>query len=356
MRVASEAGPSMSLREPQGVPARGGGTAVTANALPKLVIQIPCLNEEKTLPGTLADLPTSLPGIGSIETLVIDDGSRDATSAVARSLGVTRVLRFPIRRGLARAFANGLMESLAMGADIVVNTDADNQYRGDDIAALVQPILDGRADMVIGDRQLDTIPHFSPLKKRLQKLGSLVVRLLSRTQVPDATSGFRAYSRDAALRLTVLSDFTYTLETVIQATQKSVHIASVPIRTNAATRESRLFHGMPNYIVRSTGTMLRLTLLYRPLRVFLWISALLLAASLGLFVRFFWIYVSHPGEQTGHVQSLVVAGALGVMGFLVASLGIVADLTAMNRRLLEEILTNSRTLRYPQSTHEPDRS
>ena len=313
----------------------------------KLVIQIPCLNEAGTLPATLADLPRSLPGIRSIETLVVDDGSRDGTSDVARHHGVNRVVRFPVRRGLARAFATGLMESLAMGADVIVNTDADNQYRGEDIAQLVAPIVEGRADVVIGDRQVDTIPHFSPLKKQLQKIGSWVVGKLAHARVPDTTSGFRAYSRDAALRLTVVSDFTYTIETLIQASQKSLHTSSVPIRVNPVLRESRLFASTWSYIHRSVRTMLRLYVIYQPLRVFLIMSALFLGAALVLFGRFLYFYFTlGGGVQTGHVQSLIVAGVLSIIGMLMLALGILADLTAMNRRLMEEILTNSRVLRY----------
>jgi glycosyltransferase involved in cell wall biosynthesis len=307
----------------------------------KLVIQIPCLNEEATLPGTYADLPRRIPGVDVIEVLVIDDGSTDRTSDVARELGVTRVLRFPSRRGLARGFDAGLRESLAMGADIVVNTDADNQYRGEDIARLVEPILAGRAEMVIGARPIDQIEHFSPLKKLLQRLGSGVVRALSHTDVPDATSGFRAYSREAALRLTVLTDFTYTLETLIQAGQKNLAITHVPIRTNAKTRESRLFGSMRSYIQRSLGTMFRVWVLYQPLKFFLTIAAATGAASLALFARFAWLYLTVEG-QTGHVQSLVVAGVLAIIAMLLAALGVLGDLIAMNRRLLEEIVVRER--------------
>jgi glycosyltransferase involved in cell wall biosynthesis len=310
----------------------------------KLVIQIPCLNEEASLPVTLADLPKSLPGIDSIEVLVVDDGSTDRTSEVARAHGVGRVRRFPARRGLARAFDAGLREALAMGADIIVNTDADNQYVGADVAKLVEPILARRADMVVGSRPIEAIAHFSPLKKALQRLGSAVVRALSNTDVPDATSGFRAYSREAALRLTVFTDFTYTLETLIQASQKNITIAHVPIRVNGVLRESRLFRGMGSYISRSLGTMVRVYLLYRPLRFFLALAAIFMTASLVLFTRFVVLFLMTPG-QTGHVQSIVVGGVLGVMGALFVALGVLADLSAMNRRLLEEIVVNTRKQR-----------
>jgi glycosyltransferase involved in cell wall biosynthesis len=313
----------------------------------KLVIQIPCLNEEASLPVTLADLPRSLPGIDRIEYLVIDDGSTDRTSDVARAHGVHRVVRFPSRRGLARGFDAGLREALAMGADIIVNTDADNQYQGADVAKLVEPILAGRADMVVGTRPIDSIEHFSPLKKMLQRLGSGVVRRLSNTDVPDATSGFRAYSREAALRLTVLTGFTYTLETLIQASQKNITLAHVPIRVNGKLRESRLFRGMGSYISRSLGTMLRVYLLYQPLKFFLSLSGLALAVSLLLFVRFLVIFWLQP-VQSGHVQSLIVAGVMAVIGALFLALGVLSDLIAMNRRLLEEIVVNTRLARLEQ--------
>jgi glycosyltransferase involved in cell wall biosynthesis len=318
----------------------------------KLVIQIPCLNEESTLPTTLADLPRSLPGVSSIETLVVDDGSDDRTSEVARAAGVTRVVRLSAHGGLASAFARGLEEALAMGADIIVNTDADNQYRGADIERLIAPILGGRADMVIGARPIDTTAEFSPLKKWLQKIGSMAVRALSRTHVPDATSGFRAYSRNAAMRLTVVTTFTYTLETLIQAGQKRITIAHVPIRTNPKLRDSRLFSNMGTYITRSVGTLVRVYILYQPLRVMIAISAGFLLAALALLARAVYFYFRVGGEagQSGHVQSLVLAAALAVIGVLVAILGIMSDLTAMNRRLIEEVLTNSRIMRFGEDT------
>lgn len=321
----------------------------------KLVIQIPCLNEEATLPATVADLPRQIPGIDTIELLVIDDGSDDRTSDVARELGARRVIRFPARRGLARAFEAGLREALAMGADIVVNTDADNQYQGADIATLVRPILERRADMVVGTRPIDQIEHFSPLKKFLQKLGSGVVRRLARADVPDATSGFRAYSREAALRLTVVTNFTYTLETIIQASRKNITVASVPIRTNGMLRESRLFKGMRAYISRSLGTMFRVYVLYQPLKFFLTLSALFGTGAAVLFGRFAWLYLTTPG-QTGHVQSVIVGGVLAMIAALFAALGVLADLTAMNRRILEEVVMHSRALRYGRTRKEEEHS
>ncbi len=319
----------------------------------KLVIQVPCLNEEESLPATFADLPRSLPGIDTIEFLVIDDGSTDRTSEVARELGAHRVVRFPGRRGLARAFEAGLREALAMGADIIVNTDADNQYQGQDIGKLVAPIIERRADMVIGTRPIDQIEHFSPLKKFLQRLGSRVVRTLSQNDVPDATSGFRAYTREAALKLTVLTGFTYTLETLIQAGQKDIAITHVPIRTNGKLRESRLFRGMRAYIQRSLGTMFRVYVLYQPLRFFWSISSVFLIASAVLFARFVWIWIVTPGPP-GHIQSVIVAGALAVIGFIVAVLGVIADLIAMNRRLTEEILLHVRSTRARDTSSRED--
>jgi glycosyltransferase involved in cell wall biosynthesis len=318
----------------------------------KLVIQIPCLDEESTLPTTLADLPHALPGVSSIETLVIDDGSEDRTCEVARAAGVTRVVRLSAHRGLASAFARGLDEALAMGADVIVNTDADNQYRGADIERLIAPILAGRADMVIGTRAIDAIAEFSPLKKWLQKFGSMAVRRLSSTHVPDATSGFRAYSRNAAMRLTVVTNFTYTLETLIQAGQKSLTIAHVPIRTNPKLRESRLFSNMGTYISRSVGTLARVYILYQPLRVMIGISSGFMLAAVVLFARavYFYFRVGGQAGQSGHVQSLVLAAALAVIAVLVAILGILSDLTAMNRRLIEEVLTNSRLMRFGDDT------
>jgi glycosyltransferase involved in cell wall biosynthesis len=320
----------------------------------KLVIQIPCLNEERTLPVTVADLPRALPGVDTIEYLVIDDGSADRTSDVARSLGA-HVIRFASRRGLARAFDAGLREALSMGADVIVNTDADNQYQGGDIGKLIQPILEKRADMVVGTRPIDGIEHFSPLKKTLQRLGSSVVRRLANSDIPDATSGFRAYSREAALKLTVLTNFTYTLETLIQANRKNIAVTHVPIRTNGKLRESRLFTGMGAYIQRSLGTMFRVYVLYEPMKFFFTISMIFITSSLLLFGRFAWI-LWHTTGQPGHVQSVIVAGALAVIGFLMAALGVLADLTAMNRRMMEEITLNTRLQRLQSEQSQRDRS
>ena len=310
----------------------------------KLVIQIPCLNEEATLPVTVADLPRTVPGFDTVELLVIDDGSSDRTSEVARQLGAQRVVRFASHRGLARAFAIGLSEALAMGADVVVNTDADNQYRGADVLQLVQPILERRADMVIGARPIEDIPHFSPVKKTLQRLGSAVVRTLSRVDVPDATSGFRAYSRDAVLRLTVITNFTYTLETIIQAGQKSIAVTSVPVHTNGKLRESRLFRGVWSYVGHSLVTILRVWVLYQPLRFFLVLGAPCFAGALVALARYAWLALRTPGPA-GHLPTLLVGCALAVIGVLLAAIGVLGDLTAMNRRLMEEVVINTRLQR-----------
>ncbi len=250
----------------------------------KLIIQIPCFDEEQTLPGTLADLPRELPGVDDVEWLVVDDGSTDATIEVARRHGVDHIVRLTNNKGLAAAFQAGLDACLKLGADLIVNTDADNQYHGGDIEKLVQPILAGQADMVIGDRETDQIDHFSPLKKRLQRLGSAVVRRASGTNVPDTTSGFRAYNREAALQLQVVSKFTYTLETIIQAGKQTVAVDHVPIRTNDKTRESRLFPSMWSYVRRNTASIFRIYALYEPLRLFL--AAAVVAALIG---AFFWV-------------------------------------------------------------------
>ena len=304
----------------------------------KLIIQIPCYNEEQSLPVTLKDLPTRIDGIDTIEVLVIDDGSTDRTAEVARELGVHHVVRFTSNQGLARAFAAGLDASLKLGADIIVNTDADNQYCGEDIAKLVEPILLGKANIVVGTRDIKNIPHFSFMKKLLQRLGSSFVRSISNTTLPDTTSGFRAYDREAAMRLNVFSDFTYTLETIIQAGEHGLAITHVPIRTNKVLRESRLFSSTGEYIGRSLTTILRIYTMYRPLRVFTAAASILLLSGLILVGRFFYYYLTLPHVQTGHIQSLVVASILIVIGFQVFLFGLIADLTAKNRKLIEDIL------------------
>lgn len=302
----------------------------------KLIIQIPCFNEEQTLPETIGDLPDSIRGVDTIETLIIDDGSTDRTVDVARELGVDQIVKLPRNRGLAYAFAAGLQESLRLGADVIVNTDGDHQYKGEGIKDLVLPILEGEADLVIGDRRVETIAHFSWMKKRLQKVGSRIVRWISGTDVADATSGFRAFSREAALRLQVFSTYTYTLETIIQAGKKGLAVASVPVLTNERKRESRLIRSTADYVRRSAITILRIFLLYEPLRVFTWISLLPLIAALVLFVRYgFFVF---QGEGAGHVQSFVIASISLLLSFQVFLLGLLAELIGRVRLLSEETL------------------
>jgi len=308
----------------------------------KLIIQIPCWNEEEALPLTLADIPHRIAGVDEVETLIIDDGSTDRTVEVAQAAGVNHVVRLRQHRGLAAAFVAGLDASLRLGADIIVNTDADNQYRGSDIERLIQPILADQADMVVGDRQTDNVSHFSPGKKLLQRVGSWVVRQASGTRIPDATSGFRAYSREAALALNVVSDYTYTLETIIQAGKRGIALAHVPITTNEQTRESRLIRSVPDYLRHSAITILRIYAMYEPLRVFSIIGAVVLAVSLLLGVRY--LYFFFLGEGKGHIQSVVLAGVLLVLGVQMLLIGLVADLVSINRRLSEEVLLRVKKL------------
>jgi glycosyltransferase involved in cell wall biosynthesis len=306
----------------------------------KLIIQIPSFNEEEQLPSTLADLPRTVPGIDEVEWLVIDDGSTDRTVQVARENGVDHIVRLTNNKGLAAGFQAGLDACLKLGADIVVNTDADNQYFGGDIPKLVQPILDGRADMVIGDREVEQIAHFSPLKKRLQRLGSAVVRRASDTDVPDTTSGFRAYNREAALQVQVVSKFTYTLETIIQAGKMLVAVDHVPIRTNEKTRESRLFPSMWSYIRRNTVSIFRVWTLYEPLRAFMAVAAVAAVAAAVIWIRFLYFFFS--GEGSGHVQSLILGSMLFLVAVQLAALGVVGDILAGSRVLSQRILERVR--------------
>jgi glycosyltransferase involved in cell wall biosynthesis len=302
----------------------------------KLVIQIPCYNEEATLPQTLQDLPRTLPGVDEIEFLVIDDGSTDRTVEVARESGVDHVVQLGRNRGLANAFAAGLQAAVRAGADVIVNTDADNQYVGEDVARLVEPILQGRADIVVGDRGVGRLEHFTPLKRVLQRLGSWVVERAAGIPIPDATSGFRAFTREAALSLTVLSDYTYTLETLIQAGARHMAVAFVPVRTNPQTRQSRLIRSIPSFLTLSAVTILRFYIMYRPLRVFVAMGGSLIVGSLVLGVRFLTFYLQ--GGGAGHVQSLILAAILAIIGFQVCLIGLIADLVRMNRKMLEETL------------------
>jgi len=302
----------------------------------KLIVQIPCYNEEAMLPQTLRDLPRDLPGIDRIEVLVVDDGSTDRTAEVAREAGVHHIVRLKEHQGLATAFMTGLEAALRAGADIIVNTDADNQYRGEDIARLIQPILEGRADIVVGDRGVAALEHFSPIKRLLQKWGSWVVTRAAGIPIPDATSGFRAMSREAALRLTVLGEYTYTLETLIQAGARRLTVVYVPIRTNPQTRPSRLIRSIPSFIALSAVTILRFYTMYRPLRVFMTMGGVMIAGGVALGARFLYFFLQ--GRGSGHVQSLILAAILTIVGFQVCLIGLVADLIQMNRKMLEEIL------------------
>ena len=308
----------------------------------KLVIQIPCLNEGLTLPQTLRDLPTHVPGIDIIEVLVIDDGSDDDTSEVARACGVHRVVRFRSNKGLAAAFMAGLDTALKMGADYIVNTDADNQYSGADIPALLAPLLCGKADIVVGDRNVRTLRHMPRLKRWLQVCGSWVVRQVSNTQVPDTTSGFRAYSREAALRQTIVSEFSYTLESIIQAGKKRMAITHVPVATNASTRDSRLFNSVSSYIQKSAATIVRTYTMYEPLKVFTSIGLMTFSVGFAISLRFLYYYFDGAGQ--GHLQSLVLSAVLMIVGFQVLLIGLVADVISANRKLTEELLYRVRSI------------
>lgn len=301
----------------------------------KLIIQIPCFNEAQTLRVALSALPRAVPGFDSVEWLVIDDGSQDETSRVAKENGVDHIIRHTRNQGLARAFMTGLDACLRLGADVIVNTDADNQYNADDIPALTQPILDRRAELVIGARPIEAIAHFSTVKKFLQKLGSWVVRVASNADIPDAPSGFRAMSRSAAQRLIVFNNYTYTLETIIQAGQKNMGVISTPIRVNEYLRPSRLVKNIPSYIAHSIVTIVRIFIIYRPFRFFGTIGGVLFSAGLLIGLRFLWKYLA--GDGGGHVQSLVLASTLLVIGFQTLLIAFVADLLAANRKLLEDI-------------------
>lgn len=301
----------------------------------KLIVQIPCFNEAETLPIALAALPREVPGFDSVEWLIIDDGSQDDTINVAKAHGVDHVVKHLGNKGLARAFMTGLEACMRLGADVIVNTDADNQYNADDIPELVAPILAHKAEFVVGARPIGTIEHFSPIKKLLQKLGSWVVRVASKTDIPDAPSGFRAMSRTAAQKLMVFNDYTYTLETIIQAGQKNMTIVSVPIRVNGDLRPSRLVKSILSYIKRSIITIIRIFVIYRPFRFFVVTGAVIFLAGFLIGLRFLWSYSQGSGE--GHIQSLILAAVLLGMGFQTFLVAFVADLLAANRKLLEDV-------------------
>jgi glycosyltransferase involved in cell wall biosynthesis len=306
----------------------------------KLIIQIPCWDEEKQLPATLADLPRAVPGVDSVEWLVIDDGSTDRTVEVAREHCVDHIVRLTNNKGLAAAFQAGLDAALKLGADIVVNTDADNQYNAGDIPKLIEPILAGDADMVVGSRPIANIEHFSPIKKRLQRFGSAVVRRASETNIEDTTSGFRAYNREAALQVSVVSKFTYTLETIIQAGKMTVAIDHVPIATNPQTRESRLFPSVWAYVRRNSVSIFRIYALYEPLRVFMTAAGLVGIAAGVIWIRFFIHYVQ--GNGAGHVQSLILGAVLFIAAVQLAALGVVGDILSGSRVLSQRILERVR--------------
>jgi glycosyltransferase involved in cell wall biosynthesis len=322
----------------------------------KLIIQIPCFNEEDQLPATLADLPRELPGVDTIEWLIIDDGSTDRTVEVAREHGIDHIVRLTNNKGLAAGFQAGLDACLKLGADLIVNTDADNQYNAADIPKLLAPVLAGDADMVVGDRDVENVQDFSRLKIRLQKFGSAVVRRASETNVPDTTSGFRAYNREAAIQLQVVSKFTYTLETIIQAGKNLVAVDHVPIRTNPKTRESRLFPSMWSYVRRNGVSVFRIYSTYEPLRVFMAAAAVVGLIAAIIWIRFAWFYVVE-GEGKGHVQSLILGAVLFIAAVQLAALGIVGDILAASRvlqsRTLERVRRVELQLGVEPSHYEP---
>ncbi len=313
----------------------------------KLVIQIPCLNEEATLPAVFADMPGDIPGVDEIEYLVIDDGCTDATVEVARRLGVRHFVHHTRTMGLGQSFQDGAMKALEMGADILVNTDGDNQYPSDRIADLVAPIVHGMADIVVADRQTHKIDHFSPMKKKLQKIGSRVVNIAASTELPDAASGFRAYSRESLIKLNLVTKFSYCMETIIQAGNKRLQIVSVPVDTNPKTRESRLFRSTREHVMKSGVTILRAYIMYRPLMFFASLGALLFLLGLVPFVRF--LVLTAMGEGLGvarHIQSLLVGGVLILSALITFSLGVIADLIRINRALIEDGLVQQKRQRF----------
>jgi len=307
----------------------------------KLIVQIPCLNEEAALPETLRSIPRQIAGFDSVEVLVVDDGSSDRTLQVAQAHGTDHVVRFTRRKGLAAAFMAGLDAALRLGADVIVNTDADNQYPGHEIPRLLAPILAGEADMVVGDRGVQGVTHFSWTKRRLQGLGSWVVRKVSGTQIADATSGFRALTREAALRINIVSEFTYTLESIIQAGKKKLAIVHLPVETRE-TRPSRLFGSTWEYVKRSGATVLRIYAMYEPLKVFVLLGSFLLLAGMALGVRYAWFW--WVGEVRGHLQSAILSVLLLILGFQTLQWGIMADLIASNRKLIEDLLYRVRKM------------
>ncbi|MCA9404705.1 MAG: glycosyltransferase family 2 protein, partial [Candidatus Omnitrophica bacterium] len=315
-----------------------------------LIIQIPCLNEAESLPATLAALPKEIPGVDVIETLIIDDGSTDNTSEVARAHGVQHIVRLTTRKGLAVVFATGLDACLKRGADIIVNTDADGQYKGEDIPRLIEPIVAGKADIVIGNRDIENVEQFSWIKKRLQRLGSWVVAQLAQSTVRDTTTGFRAYNREAALRLNIISEYTYTLESIIQAENKNLAVANITINTNPVERPSRLFKSIPEYIKRSLITIVRIYAMFNPFSIFLRMGTLFMIISGLLGLRFLFDYLTTGGE--GKIQSLILVAILSIIGFQLIIVGIVADLISANRRLIEDMLLRVKKIELKSKSDE----
>jgi glycosyltransferase involved in cell wall biosynthesis len=311
----------------------------------KLIVQIPAFNEEATIAQTLRDLPKTIEGITAIETLVIDDGSSDKTAAAARAAGATHVIELKTHRGLSSAFIAGIDAALRLGADVIVNTDGDNQYAGADVGKLVAPIVKGSAEVVIGDRQVANSPHMSPLKRILQRLGSWAVGRASGLDVADVTSGFRAFTREAAVQINVFNPFTYTLETIIQSGNRNLGVQSVAVRTNAPTRQSRLYRGVGTYLRKSVATIFRIYTLYKPLKTFFAIGAVLMLAGAAIGARFLWFFVQ--GERGGHIQSLILAAIFLIIGFQTLLIALVADLISVNRRLTEEVLIRLKRMEAP---------
>ena len=320
------------------------GKRPTANTM-KLIVQIPAYNEESTIAQTLRDVPKKIDGIATIETLVIDDGSSDHTADAARKAGASHVLQLKTHRGLSAAFIAGVDAALRLGADIIVNTDADNQYAGSDIARIVAPIMRGTAEVVIGDREVSKSPHMSPFKRMLQRLGSWTVGLASGVRVGDATSGFRAFSRDAATQINVFNPFTYTLETIIQSGNRNLGVQSVTVRTNPPARPSRLYQGVGTYLRKSIATIFRIYTIYKPLKTFFLIGSLLILAGAAIGARFLWFFFQ--GDRAGHVQSLILAAVFLIVGFQTMLIGLVADLISVNRRLSEEVLIRLKKMKQP---------
>ena len=319
----------------------------------KVIIQIPCLNEAETLPATLADLPRNIPGVDAVEVLVIDDGSRDGTAERARACGVDHIVRLRRNKGLAAAFQAGIDACLKAGADFIVNTDADNQYAGHDIPKLLAPLLRGEADIVIGDRNIAELRHMSWRKRRLQAIGSWVVRQVSNTSVPDTTSGFRAYTREAAMRMTIVSEFSYTLESIIQAGKKRMAIVHVPVSVNARTRPSRLFDSTFSYIKRSAATIVRIYTMYEPLKVFTYLGLTIFVIGLAGVLRFVYYYTE--GFASRHLGSMIASSVLIIVSFIVFVLGLIADVNAANRKLLEDLVYRVRALESPPREAEHER-